>query len=59
LTLHIAASDPGDVEELLGQEFVKDPSKMVRDIVKDANAQLGENIVVRRFSRLALGEISE
>jgi elongation factor Ts len=58
LTLHIAASDPQDVAELLEQEFVKDPSKTIGDVVKDANAKLGENIVVRRFSRLALGEIN-
>jgi elongation factor Ts len=58
LTLHIAASDPQDVEQLLEQEFVKDVSKTVGNIVKDANAKLGENIVVRRFSRIALGEIS-
>lgn len=58
LTLHIAASEPADVDELLAQEFVKDPSKTVGDIVKDANAKLGENIVVRRFSRLALGEVN-
>ena len=57
LTLHICSSDPKDVEELLGQEFVKDPSRTVGDIVKDANAKLGENIIVRRFSRLALGEV--
>jgi elongation factor Ts len=58
LCLHIAASEPEGVEDLLKQEFVKDPSKTVGDIVKEANAQLGENIVVRRFSRLALGEIN-
>ena len=58
LTLHIAASEPRDVKELLEQEFVKDPSRTVGDLVKDANAQLGENIVVRRFSRIALGEIT-
>jgi elongation factor Ts len=58
LTLHIAASDPAGEKELLGQEFVKDSSKTVGDIVKEANAKLGENIVVRRFSRLALGEVS-
>jgi len=27
-------------------------------VVKQANAKLGENIVVRRFSRLALGEVN-
>jgi elongation factor Ts len=55
LCLHIAASDPQDVDGLLEQEFVKDPSKTVGGVVKEANAKLGENIVVRRFSRLELG----
>jgi translation elongation factor EF-Ts len=43
---------------LLEQPFVKDPAKTVGEVVKEANAKLGENIVVRRFSRLALGEIA-
>jgi len=42
---------------LLDQPFVKDPDQTVGDIVKAANARLGENIVVRRFSRLQLGEV--
>lgn len=57
LCLHIAASEPQDIKELLDQEYVKDPSKTVGDLVKEANAKLGENIVVRRFERLALGEV--
>jgi elongation factor Ts len=43
---------------LLEQPFIKNPEQTVGDLVKDANARLGENIVVRRFSRIALGEIS-
>ncbi len=41
---------------LLEQPFVKNPDITVGDYVKEHNARLGENIVVRRFSRLALGE---
>src|SRR5580765_1223091 len=41
---------------LLDQPFIKNPDQTVGDFVKDHNARLGENIVVRRFSRLALGE---
>ena len=41
---------------LLEQPFVKNPDQTVGDYVKEHNARLGENIVVRRFSRLALGE---
>jgi elongation factor Ts len=58
LTLHIAASDPQDVTELLEQEFIKNPAETVGGLVKEANARLGENIVVRRFNRLALGELN-
>ena len=43
---------------LLDQPFVKNPDQTVGDVVKDANARLGENIVVRRFSRLMLGEVA-
>lgn len=41
---------------LLDQPFIKNPDQTVGDFVRDHNARLGENIVVRRFSRLALGE---
>lgn len=43
---------------LLSQPFVKNPDITVAELVKDGNAKMGENIVVRRFSRIALGEIS-
>lgn len=46
-------------KSLLDQPFVKNPDQTVGDVVKEANAKLGENIVVRRFSRLALGEIND
>ena len=42
---------------LLSQPFVKNPDQTVEEFVKEHNARLGENIVVRRFCRLALGEV--
>jgi translation elongation factor EF-Ts len=42
---------------LLEQPFVKNPDQTVGDYVKEVIAKLGENIVVRRFSRMALGEV--
>ena len=50
LALHIAALKPADLEELLGQEFVKDPSKTIRDIINQSVAKLGENIQVGHFT---------
>lgn len=44
---------------LLDQPFVKNPDQTVGEYIKENIAKLGENIVVRRFSRLALGEVTE
>ena len=41
---------------LLEQPFVKDPDKTVKDLITEVAAKTGENIVVRRFVRFALGE---
>lgn len=43
---------------LLEQPFVKNPDQTVGEYVKEHIAKLGENIIVRRFSRLALGEVA-
>jgi len=42
---------------LMDQPFVKNPDQTVADFIKDGIARLGENIVVRRFSRIAVGEV--
>ena len=41
---------------LLGQPFVKDPSRTVRQIITEAIAKFGEKIEVGRFTRLTLGQ---
>jgi elongation factor Ts len=43
---------------LLDQPFIKNPDQTVGQLVKEHNARLGENVVVRRFNRIALGELS-
>jgi elongation factor Ts len=40
---------------LLEQPFIRDPDRRVRDVVQDVAARLGENVVVRRFARFAVG----
>ena len=38
------------------QPFVKDPNKTVKDLITENVAKLGENIIIKRFSRFQLGE---
>lgn len=41
---------------LLEQPFIKDPSIKVGELITQHVAKLGENVVVRRFARFAIGE---
>jgi elongation factor Ts len=40
---------------LLLQPYIRDPSKIVRDVIVETIAKVGENIKVRRFARFELG----
>ena len=41
---------------LLEQPWIRDPEKKIKDIINDAIARLGENILIRRFVRFELGK---
>jgi elongation factor Ts len=56
LTLQIISMKPKDVEELLQQEFIKDPSKKIADLLKEIIAKTGENIVIKRFVVYQIGQ---
>ncbi len=41
---------------LLEQPFIKDESKTVQQLLNEAIAKFGENIVIRRFARFSIGD---
>lgn len=43
---------------LLDQPYIKNPDQTVGEYLKENIAKLGENIIVRRFARMALGEVA-
>lgn len=51
LALHIAAASPTDLTELLAQEYIKDPSKTIQELVTESIAKIGENIKIDKFIR--------
>jgi elongation factor Ts len=69
IAMQIAATDPAtigneeDVDEspaddrlpLLRQPFIRDEKRTIQDLIHEAIGKLGENIVVRRFTRYELG----
>lgn len=55
IAMQVAAMNPKNVDALLKQEYIRDNSKTVSDLIKEVIAKLGENIVVKRFVRYELG----
>jgi elongation factor Ts len=49
LCLQVASNQPENVKELLKQEYVRDPSKTVEELIKETIGKLGENILVADF----------
>lgn len=54
IAMHIAAMAPETVEELYAQQFVKDPSMTVEELVKSMIGTIGENIKVEKFARFEI-----
>ena len=54
LCLQVTAMSPENTEKLLEQEFVKDPSQKVKDLVTTLIAKTGENIKVGRIERFEI-----
>lgn len=56
IAMQVASMNPKDNSALLRQEYIRDPSKTIQDLIREAIAKLGENIIVARFSRFELGK---
>lgn len=54
LAMHISATDPATVEDLMAQPYVRNESVTVEGLIKGTVAKTGENIRVARFARFAL-----
>lgn len=56
LSMQLAFSGPKDVEDFEKQEYIKDPTKTILDLVKEIIAKTGENVRIGRFYRLEIGK---
>ncbi len=55
VAMHVAAMKPADVAELLSQEFIRDGSKTIEELVKELSGKIGEKFVISRFVRFEVG----
>ena len=56
VAMQVASMEPATVEELLEQDYIRDSSKKIKDLLTELVAKIGENMQIRRFVRMSLGE---
>jgi elongation factor Ts len=56
IALQIASMNPENTEELLKQEYIRDTSVTIEQLIKSVIGKLGENIQVGKFARVELGK---
>lgn len=56
LAMQVASMKAEDAKELEKQDYIKDPSKKVSELVREVMAKTGENIRIGRVIRVDLGK---
>jgi elongation factor Ts len=56
LAMQIASVPAKDVEEFMKQNYIREPSKTIQDLIQEAVLKFGENIKIARLVRWELGE---
>jgi len=54
--MQVASMNPQTIEDLLKQDYIRDGSKTIDALIKEAIAKIGENIVVLEMKRMEIGE---
>ncbi len=55
IAMQIASTNPSDEKELFEQEYIRDGSKKIKDLLNELVLKIGENIKIGRFTRWELG----
>jgi elongation factor Ts len=52
IAMQVAAMKPKNVKELMDQEYIRDSSKKIKDLLHEAIGKIGENIKIEEFFRI-------
>lgn len=59
VAMQVASMNPESVDELLKQDFIKDGSTTIEEMIKGLSGKIGEKFVLNRFVRYQVGESNE
>lgn len=56
VAMQVASVKSKDLNELMDQEYIREPGKKIKDLLKEAVLKFGENIKITRVVRWQVGE---
>jgi elongation factor Ts len=56
LAMQVAAMNPTSVDELIEQDYIREPGKTIKQLITEVITRTGENVVVKRIARFSLGD---
>jgi elongation factor Ts len=56
IAMHVAAMRPANEAEALSQDYIKDPSKKIQDLLDAATQKFGERTVLSKIACFSVGE---
>ncbi len=56
VAMQAATGDYSSVEELLNDEYIRDPLKKISDLLNETTAKVGEKIELKKFVKYSVGE---
>ena len=54
IAMQVAAMNPESIEELLKQDYIRDSSKTIKDLLSEVISKTGENTTIAEISRLSI-----
>lgn len=56
LAMQVAAMNPTNVDELIDQDYIREPGKTIKQLITEVVGRTGENVVVKKIARFSLGD---
>ena len=56
IAMQVSSMAPETIEELLAQQYNRDPKKTIDELIKELSGKIGEKMEVKRFVRYQVGE---
>ena len=59
LAMQITSNNPENIPGFLAEDYIREPSQTIEELIKSRSGKLGEKIELKRFVRYKIGEVAQ